>query len=301
MKIKYNLAPLWWIQAFLTLTVILFTACDKIAEPYLIATGTIDTVACPAPIFPTITTHIKRVLLEDYTGHTCVNCPSAALSTHNLKGQYGDKLVVIAVHAGFFAKPSNTGNYTYDFRTPAGTDWDNYFGIGAIGNPNGMVNRRKINNTYVIAPSGWSNAVAGMVAETPQIDIQIINEYSTDGKKLCTHVQTQFLQAIDKNLKLIVALAEDSIVAPQKNNDPLVGTTPEILYYVHMHALRGTITSTWGTAIAAFGTVNPTSISNSFVYQLADNWIPANCRVVAFVYDDDTKEVLQAAEAKVIN
>lgn len=300
MKIKYNLAPLWWIHkmAFLTLTVILFTACDKIAEPYLIATGTIDTVACPAPIFPTITTHIKRVLLEDYTGHTCVNCPSAALSTHNLKGQYGDKLVVIAVHAGFFAKPSNTGNYTYDFRTPAGTDWDNYFGIGAIGNPNGMVNRRKINNTYVIAPSGWSNAVAGMVAETPQIDIQIINEYSTDGRKLCTHVQTQFLQAIDKNLKLIVALTEDSIVAPQKNNDPLVGITPEILDYVHMHAFRGTITSTWGTSVADDGT---SAVVNSYKYLFNATIKPKNCKVVAFVYDTETKEVLQAAEAKVIN
>lgn len=294
MKIKYNLAPLWWIHkmAFLALTVILFTACDKIAEPYLIRTENTDT---------TTTKHVKRVLLEDYTGHTCVNCPSAALSTHNLKEQYGDKLVVIAVHAGFFAKPSNTGNYTYDFRTPAGTDWDNYFGIGAIGNPNGMVNRRKLDNTYVISPSGWSGAVGMMVSEAPRLDILVVNAYNPGDRKLNVTIQTQFLETIDKNLKLIVALTEDSIVAPQKNNDPLVGTTPEILYYVHMHALRGTITSTWGTAIAAFGTVNPTSISNSFVYQLADNWIPANCRVVAFVYDDDTKEVLQAAEAKVIN
>jgi len=160
---------------FFPLTVFLFSACDKIEEPYLISTGNADTAACPAPEFPEITTHIKRVLLEDYTGHTCVNCPSAAVISHDLKEQYGDQLVLIAVHAGFFAKPTNTGNYTFDFRTTAGTAWDDQFGIGRIGNPNGMVNRRKINNTFVVPPSGWSGAVDGMVAEIPQLDIQIIN------------------------------------------------------------------------------------------------------------------------------
>lgn len=290
--------PLFRIAVILPLMVFLFSACDKIEEPYLVSTGTIDTAACPAPEFPVTGNPVKRVLLEDYTGHTCVNCPGAAVIAHDLKEQYGDQLVVIAVHAGFFAKPNTSGNYTYDFRTTAGTAWDDQFGIGKIGNPNGMVNRRKINNTFVIPPAGWSGAVDAMVAETPQLDIRIINEYTAAGNKLCTHVQTKFLEAIDRNLKLIVAITEDSIVAPQRNNDPLIGTTPEILDYVHMHVLRGTITSTWGTPVADDGT---SAIVNSYKYLFNSVMKPKNCTVVAFVYDADTYEVLQAAEAKVIN
>ena len=294
MKTNYNIAPLRWIRimAFLPLTISLLASCDKIEDPYLVQTDISDT---------TTTTHVKRVLLEDYTGHLCVNCPGAAITAQNLKEQYGDKLVVIAVHAGFFATAYSSGNYTYDFTTPAGTAWDTDFGISAVGNPNGMVNRRKFDNTYVISPSGWTGAVGMMVSEAPRLDIQVVNTYNPGDRKLNVTVNTQFLETIDRNLKLIVAITEDSIVAPQKNIDPLAGDTPEIIDYVHMHALRGTITNTWGTAIAAFGTVNPASISNSFVYTLADNWIPANCRVVAFVYDVDTKEVLQAAEKKVVN
>jgi hypothetical protein len=286
---------------FLSLTVFLFIACNKSEEPYRTIINNADTIACPVPVFPEVIKHVKRVLLEDYTGHICVNCPRAAVTARELKSEYGNKLVVMAVHAGGFAKAFASGDFTYDFQTPAGTAWDAQFSISAVGNPNGMVNRRKINNTFVISPGDWGSNISAMAAETPLLDIQVINEFTPDENKLCTHIQTQFLQSVDKNLKLIVALTEDSIVAPQKNNDPAVGVTPVIFDYVHMHVLRGTITSTWGSTIATIGTENPTSVINSYRYLLTDNIVPKNCRVVAFVYDVDTYEVLQAAEADLIS
>jgi hypothetical protein len=292
-----NMTRLRWFRTtvFLAFTAFLFISCDKSEEPYRT-----ETLTCPAPEFPVVSTHVKRVLLEDYTGHTCVNCPRAAVTARELKEDYGDKLVLMAVHAGFFANVFASGNYTYDFRTPAGTEWDTFFGIGAAGNPNGMVNRKKISNTYVISPGDWDDVIATTIAEAPLLDIHIINEYTPEENKLCTHIQTEFLETIDRDLKLIVAITEDSIVAPQKNNDPLVGATPEILDYVHMHVLRGTITTTWGSTIASLGTSNPTSIIKSYRYQIPAKLVPKNCRIIAFVYDDDTKEVLQAAEAEVI-
>jgi hypothetical protein len=289
------------LAAFVSLTLLLFCSCDKLEEPFLIQAENVDTVACPAPEFPVLTNHIKRILLEDYTGHICVNCPRAALTARDLKEEYGDQLVLMAIHAGGFAKPFASGNYTYDFQTPAGTLWDDEFNISAVGNPNGMVNRRKFNNTFIVGPSEWSGKVASMAAETPILDIQVINEYTPGEKKLCTHIQTEFLQTVDKDLKLVVAITEDSIVAAQKNNDPLVGTTPEILDYVHMHVLRGTITTAWGSTIASSGVANQTSIIKSYRYLIPDKVVPKNCRVIAFVYDNDTKEVLQAAEAEVIS
>jgi hypothetical protein len=303
---KNNIDALRWfrITAFLSLIVFLFASCDKVTEPYrtkVIVENT-DTVACPVPEFSEVTSYVKHVLLEDYTGHFCVNCPRAAVIAHNLKEEYGDQVILMAVHAGDFAKPGDaSGSYSYDFRTPAGTEWDNHFGIGAEGNPNGMVNRRKIGSTYVIAPSDWGGAVSSMLAEEALLDIQVINDYTPGEKKLCTHIRTQFRQAIDKNLKLVLAITEDSIVAAQRNNDPTVGATPEILNYVHMHVLRGTLTSTWGTDIAATGSEYPESVIKSYRFEFNENWIPENCHVVAFVYDADTYEVLQASEAAVIS
>jgi len=65
-----------------------------------------------------------------------------------------------------------------------------------------------------------------------------------------------------------------------------------------MHALRANITSTWGTPVADNGT---SEVVNSYKYLFNSTMKPKNCTVVAFVYDADTYEVLQAAEAKVVN
>ncbi len=274
-------------------------ACDKIDEPYTDTIEKPDTAACPVPEFPAVTVLKKRVLLEDYTGHTCVNCPAAAVLAHNLKETHGDQLVIIAVHAGYFAKPATGGDFIYDFRTETGTAWDDFFKIGLVGNPNGMVNRIGYPNNHVTSPAGWGGAVTNALAQAPLVDLQMINSYDSIERKLCTHIKTRFVTTIDKNLKLVVVLTENGIVKPQKNNDPGVGNVPDILDYVHNHVLRTSITSAWGSTIATVGTANPESLIKTYKYFLDEEYVPENCAVVAFVYDDDTKEVLQAVEADV--
>jgi hypothetical protein len=49
---------------------------------------------------------VKKVLVEDYTGHTCGNCPAAArMLNDTIKPLYGDRLIVLGIHAGYFAEP----------------------------------------------------------------------------------------------------------------------------------------------------------------------------------------------------
>ncbi len=274
--------------------------CDKIEEPYTKNTGSFDTAACPVPEFPAVTVLKKRVLLEDYTGHTCVNCPKAAIMAHNLKETHGDQLVLLAVHAGFFAKPATGGDFTYDFRSVAGTAWDDFFGIGNVGNPNGMVNRIGYPNNHITAPAGWGAAVSNALVSQPEVDLQIINEYDSTERKLCTHIKTRFISTIDRNLKLIVVLTESGIIQPQKNNDADAGEVPIIYNYVHNHVLRAGINSTWGNQVAEVDTPNPESVVKTFKYIVPGEYVAENCSVVAFVYDVDTKEVLQAVEGDVI-
>ena len=286
------------IASTLLLTFAFFAACDKIDEPFVKQTGSVDTAACPVPEFPEVTTVLKRVLLEDYTGHGCVNCPRAAIIAHDLKQVHGEQLVLLAVHAGFFAQ--TTTDLPYDFRTEAGTTWDQIFGIGNAGNPNGMVNRIGVPNNHIVSPSGWGAAVGTALASDPLVDLQMINQYDSSERKLCTHIKTRFINDIDKNLKLVVVLTESGIIQPQKNSDPTAGDTPLIQNYEHNHVLRTAINSTWGSSVAAVGSVNPESLVKSYKYILKDEYVPENCTVVAFVYDDDTKEVLQAVEVEVL-
>lgn len=284
----------------LTATAWMINSCDKIEEPYIVKKIVVDTAQCPVPEFPVVTSTVKRILLEDYTGHTCVNCPRAAVTAHELSEEYGNKLVIIAVHAGYFAKPLSAP-FDYDFRTAAGTDWDNFFGIGKVGNPNGMVNRGGYPSQHILSPSAWGNALDNAIDVPPLAELQVIGEYEESSSKLCIHTKTSFLQNIsNREIKLSVVIVEDSIIQPQKNNDAQVGSTPQINDYVHMHVLRGAVNASWGDKVLEKSTVSGSPVIKSYQTQLesfgAYEMQPDKCRIIAFLYDGETFEVLQVTE-----
>ena len=284
------------------LTLFIVNSCDKLESPYLNLPEVVDTAACPVPDFPALSQHHKRVLLEDYTGHTCPNCPTAGKLARDLKEQYPDQLIVMAVHAGWFARTYPESGvpqiYDFDFRTTSGTEWDAFFGNGNAGNPNGLVNRLKVNNKYVLRPNEWAGVISTAVAEEPLMDLQLIVDYDATDRKICAHTKSYFLQTLDRNLKLEAVIIEDSIIATQKNNDPAVGEVGDILDFVHMHVVRGTLNGTWGSTLATVGTANPASVIKTLQSILPAGCKPENCHIVAFVFDEDTKEVLQAAEVE---
>src|ERR1700752_2189684 len=107
----------------LTVTlVLLFNACDYIrnANPPSTASSTGSTTATPGVVY-------RKVLVEDYTGHKCGNCPAAADVLKDLETQYAGKIVPLAIHAGFFAN-TNT-QYPTNFANADGNAYDTQFGI----------------------------------------------------------------------------------------------------------------------------------------------------------------------------
>jgi hypothetical protein len=71
-----------------------------------------------------------------------------------------------------------------------------------------------------------------------------------------------------------------------------------------MHVMRGAVNGTWGTPILLKEETSSLPIVKSFPMHFTgfnlNTMNPKNCRVIAFVYDADTKEVLQVAEKDVI-
>lgn len=280
------------------LAVFAFSACEKIDEPFTRkisqpdpdTTDTTDTVV-----------HFKRVLLEDYTGHTCVNCPEAALLAHDLKTFYGEKLVLLAVHAGWFAKTTPLNGFTSDYTTEIGDKWDTYFGISNAGNPNGMVNRKGFPSAeHILSPAGWSSAIEPALNEPLLVDVTLENAYDTTSRKLTVTATTEFLGEVNRNLNLMVVLTESGVVSPQKNNKAEIGPVPIITDYVHNHILRGDINGLEGTPVAVTDSSHPDVIEKTFNHTIDGNFNAQNCTVVAFIYDVETQEILQAAELQVI-
>jgi thiol-disulfide isomerase/thioredoxin len=238
---------------------------------------------------------VKKVLLEDYTGHDCVNCPTAAAVAEELKEVYDEQLVVVAVHAGFFARPKP--ELPEDFRTDAGEAWDQFFGISAAGNPNGLVNRvQKAPGDYIFNYGEWGTAIAAELEQDAEAKITIENSFA--GDKLTSNITSEFLAELDGTYNIVFCITQDSIIGPQKNNDANVGQTPLIEDYVFMHVLRYT-NDVWGEELTGNVVVGE-EYESSFTIDFEADWVPKNCHTIAFIFNTETKTLVQVEEAKVI-
>ncbi len=252
----------------------------------LIALGGCDILEPPYKKDNIQITSDRKVLLEDYTGHQCVNCPAAAGIIDSMLHAFPDNLVVISVHAGKFAKPFPP-TFSYDFRTETGDAWCDFFGFDDLGYPNGLVNRKERSGSLIIPPNNWAVVVAEMLNEPVEAEITLTGSYDPSIRQIQVKAETNISSPkVDERYYLTVVLTEDSIIRPQKN----IGPTPTIMDYTHMHVLRESLTGTWGVQI------DPDIIDQknlTLTLDTGSDIIPERCHIVAFI-SRQNKEILQA-------
>ncbi|MBK8845717.1 MAG: Omp28 family outer membrane lipoprotein [Bacteroidetes bacterium] len=258
---------------------IALSGCDKIDQPF---TETPTGGGGPNP-----QTYIRKVLIEDFTGAACKNCPDAANTAKNIqKNLYPGKVVVMAIHSGFFAVPG--GPFPYDFRTPEGEQLATDFGVQAY--PNGMVNRSTFGlATSVVGHGEWASRTDSLLKLPAVATINIANAYNDVTRVISTTITTKALTALTGTFKLATFYLEDSLIKPQLNGSVL---DPN---YVHMHALRGAFAGTYGETVFNNAAAND-SIIKPYSLTIKADAVSKNCIVVAYLYDDTTKEIVQVEE-----
>ena len=253
---------------------ILTTSCDKVEAPYMqghdIVKG--DTV--------------RKLLLEDFTGHRCVNCPAAHKKIEDLQAIYGNRIVVMVIHTGFFAH-AEPPELLYDFTNPDGDAIGIFFGAKAASLPKGMVDRFNDGSGYLLNPTAYATAVSlvlDSMPEKPDLYIELTPSYNSTDSTVSVDVKLTALSAMPAaKYNLSVMITESDIIKPQKNNDPAIGATPIIHDYEHNNVMRGAINGTWGEelthAAIAEGQVFNKTYAN---YKIGKDWKPDNLKIVAF-------------------
>jgi len=281
------------ILAQVLLTGIIFYSCEKVEAPYKLGGEESDRGSSGDTV--------KNVLLEDYTGHGCVNCPAASDIARDLEGVYGERLVVIAVHAGYWA--TSTGifgpEFTTDFTCHAGNTWYDYFGIASVGNPNGLINRVEKNpGDYIITPANWGSKAEEELAKDFMVQITIENNFNAATSTLGSNIKTVFQTDLIGDYSVVACITQDSIIAAQKDERVTGGVVEN---YIHMHALRASLNGDWGENInGGEDIVSGKVYEKNYSLKFADEWVPKNCWVVAFVYDESNKTVIQVDEQNVL-
>lgn len=283
------------------LAAIIYYSCDYIESPYIEVGVNGCTIA--EPTFTPRTNPVRKILIEDFTGHRCGNCPRAAEKLLDIYNNNPDRIIAVAIHSelsGYFTAPLGaTGKYSYDFRTELGKSIDQKFGISSVGIPNGMVNRKKNNNTVVIPYTQWENQVNELLSIPPDMDIQIKNYFNPNDSTLCSYVYVQALSNISGSFKVVCYLIENDFINWQKDyNYP----GEDIENYQHDHILRTQLSTTWGTLLADGSVSAGQTFVNGYSIKFnMEQWNPDNCYVIAFVYNENTDEVIQVEQEKVIN
>jgi hypothetical protein len=269
----------------------IFSACDVIEPPYKETTeNPIDTTK----------KYVQKVLIEDYTGFYCGNCPAAAEQAKVLHETYKDRVVVMGVHAGFFAKPKKTEDY--DFRTTVGTELDNFFGIGIAGNPNGMINRTGFSTkSHIASVASWSAKTSEALAQEPVVGISLKPEFNSATKTLSLEATAEFLKAAESDAYLAVYLVEDSVI--QFQLDYRKNPAPNVPDFVHMHVLRGAVNSTWGDQLSTAAISSGAKFTKNYIYTIPEgkDWKPEHMKIIAYVHRyNSTYEVLNVEEVELM-
>ena len=261
---------------------IILTSCDVIEGPF---TEEIIVEECVGKC--------KKILLEDYTGSDCGNCPRAAEKAAELKEIFGDQLIPVAVHAGFFAD-SDIFPFIADFTTDAGDEWDSHFGNSDAGNPNGMVNRTGYpESDHILQYSQWAQKIDELLQAEPEAYIEIEANYNASTHSVSINTETEILQSISAPLSLNLILTESGIIAYQTDYDADPQGIPD---YEHNHVMRKSLTGTWGTDLGQADYTGGDLINNTFSVSLNETWIAENMSIVAFISNTNTYEVIQTEE-----
>jgi len=289
----------------LPLMAVLLMQCDKIEGPvHQEQSSQVDTtcsfVADNSPVK-------KKVLIEEYTGFLCGNCPIGSVYLNDtLQPLYGDSLVVISVHAGSFSIPCGTtgsvcppgvpsGSFQTDFKSPTGQDWFSLFGVNWY--PVGIVDRIGYPNAMLSAKTQWKTKINNEFTRAPEARIRIQNTYDEATRKLRTCVETKFLNAGTDTLKLQVVLLEDSVPDWQLwyNHVP----DEYVNGYMHRHILRTDLNGSFGTTLVSGTYAADSTIVSGYVSTINPAWDADHCIVVAFVYDAGNYRVLQVEDLHV--
>ena len=239
----------------------------------------------------------RVVVIEEFTGVRCVNCPTGSAKIVQLLEQYGEqKLIAVSIHSGFFSVPYDISRE--DFTTQDGAAIDAQLGP-VTAYPAASINRKLFPNETQrpLSLSSWAGYIGGELCRAPEFSINISRLFDPVSRQLNATIDLRAVSAATtfaEPLGLTVYITEDNIISAQLD---AAGIDTN---YVHKHVLRHVMTDTRGLQVHTSGTFSPNSQTLS--YTLPAHWDAANCHIVAFVHYRGAGgkfDILQAAETAV--
>lgn len=256
-------------------------ACDTIKED--------DRLIYIEPIEPTepddSTVVNLRVLIEDFTGQRCVNCPTATEAIEKLQEQYGaDKVIAVGIHSGPFGHRTTMSSPRLSLCTETGDAYYTQWGIES--QPGVKINR----GAPIYNSAQYGAVVRGEMQKTTTLDLALDVEYDTSTRSVDININATTSENVSG--KLQVWVVENNIVDVQYMPDGSLN-----MAYVHQHVFRTSVTSDiYGDE---FSVTDAAPATASYQVTLDETWEAEHVAIVAFV--SNASGVLQVVKTELKN
>lgn len=239
----------------------------------------------------------RRVLIEEFTGVKCPNCPVGHTVLSNFAAQYPGRISIIGyqVFGNDQTKPIE-GETRNDNRNQKATDISSSVFGGVPALPVASFDRVPISGAMLNNRTVWANGLNTRLAAASPVNLAVTPSYDQATRQVTVKVRVAYTAEMTGKQRLTLALTESGIVDAQESTDTVYAE------YDHEHVFRDFLTTGDGDAMLDSLTIKTPGrvYERTFVFLLNNAWNPEHCYLVAFVHhaDANSKEIYQAAEVK---
>ena len=259
---------------------------------------------------------VKRVVLEEMTGITCVYCPQGIIAIEAMKELAGDRFIPLSLHT-----------YTGDPYASGQDNYQSFLGLNAA--PTGRLQRRE--TVYYpmseneagefqlqdpVNHNLWMDILQEELAAETTHDLSVAATHDEAAQNLSVQVEVcSALHADNQLLNLFMVVLEDSIVSYQQNalygvNQPILGEWSNGGQYASAYAYpfvhNDVVRACWGSSYSGTSGLLPQQMEAGSTYEaLIETTVPgtvsqlAHCRVVVMLIDANTGLVVNAAQSPI--
>jgi len=231
----------------------------------------------------------KKILVEEFTGVRCVNCPAGSAEIENLLDLHGERLIAISIHAGFFSAPYAESNE--DYTIPEGTAMEGFLD-SPLGYPTAVINRKLFENQddLQLTQTSWAGLIQQEKSELSPLIFDLTLNFDEGSRQLTANTKIQPAENLTGEYRYSVMVTESGIKDVQLTPDGIVTD------YEHKHVLRDMMTPFDGESIDENFTVG-TIVEKEHQMTLPDNWNANKVTVIVVIHETgESREVVQVEE-----
>ena len=229
----------------------------------------------------------RKFLIEHFTGENCGYCPGGMYAITDYIQNENPSAIWVSHHSGF-----GNDDYTIPENKKIGV-----FLYGGEGAPMMALNRTKQQPGLVFHP-GYLPEITIKDDTVAEASVVISHTYNAETRQLDITVSGQVAHTVDTTYLLSVLIKENRLVGKQADYQYLYnckngGTWKE---YMHARVIRDFVTAHFGDTVQ----VENQAYSHTLTYTIAEEWVPENCCVVAYLTPLSKKPIINAEQAPLV-